>query len=770
MDNFNNSNQDIEFIIMDDSDDEVIETVKHFPNPNRNKITLNENIDGKKLRYIIDHAEQYEGQLIKPNSDDDWTLDRVVTILKKILRKCKDGVVKVSYKQNGKQGRYFGEGLQSIPRVVRHTISKDFYHDVDIKNAHPTFLAHYCKTKGLEHTHLKRYVSDREAYFTLLGIDRDSAKNLMLAIINGKIIKEDNTYPVEIIDFYNELLLIRKRIMEQEPALVKLGTKNLKKKGRTNSNLDGTVVNLLMCDFENRVLIEMYNFFHNKKIRVDVLVFDGLMVSNKNLSEEALRVLLVECEDYVFDQTNIRMKLDIKPMNEGLDISDDGLDNSYKSVKESFEKHNFKCIDKACFFNIDHNMVREKTKSDMTSAYEHLVYINGDGEDQCFIRTWFKDPEMRKYEFVQCIPPPLLCDEHTFNLWDGFKVEKESDEVNCEVLLTHIKLLCNNDEKIFEFVEKWLACLVQKPAFKNNVALLFKSKQGMGKDLFYTMLERMIGSKYCGNTSRPERDIFGDFNSFLHNKLLVVMNEFSGAIGYKYSDKLKDLITNLKEPIRKMRTDVSERDISFAHYMFFTNNEFPIKVERGDRRLFVSEVTQPIPQKEYFDKLVDTIDSPPALRGLYNHLMKIDVSKVDWIRDKPMTEYMNDLLESSTDREMTFLVNKIKQSDQKEIEISSKDLLEEFRDDCLQNGSEFQTTPIKFGIKLKKYTIDGFVTKKTKKGNVYQFDTKKCIEWMIKQGYIDKNYFSFEDTPVRLMNKREFHEVAYDDDSNLPPL
>ena len=63
-------------------------------------------------------------------------------------------------------------------------------------------------------------------------------------------------------------------------------------------------------------------------------------------------------------------------------------------------------------------------------------------------------------------------------------------------------------------------------------------------------------------------------------------------------------------------------------------------------------------------------------------------------------------------------MNKIKQSDQKEIEISSKDLLEEFRDDCLQNGSEFKTTPIKFGIKLKKYTIDGFVTKKTKKLSV----------------------------------------------------
>ena len=150
MDN-SNEKQDIKYIIEDSDEEEKDEQVfvKHFPNPNENKITLYETIDGAKLRYIIDNAEDYKTQLIKSDSDENWTLDRVVTILKKIHRKCKGGIVKVSYKQNNKQGRYFGEGLQSIPRVVRHTISKVFYHDVDIKNAHPTFLAFYCKSKGL---------------------------------------------------------------------------------------------------------------------------------------------------------------------------------------------------------------------------------------------------------------------------------------------------------------------------------------------------------------------------------------------------------------------------------------------------------------------------------------------------------------------------------------------------------------------------------------------------------------------------------------------
>jgi len=174
MDNLNNDNQDTKYIIEDSDEEEKEEKdeqvfAKHFPNPNENKITLYKTIDGAKLRYIIDHAEEYEGQLIKSDSDEDWTLDRVVTILKKIRRKCKNGIVKVLYKQNGKQGRYFGMGLQRMPRVVRHTISRVFYYDVDIKNAHPTFLVFYCKSKGLEHANLKRYVTDRESYVTLLN-------------------------------------------------------------------------------------------------------------------------------------------------------------------------------------------------------------------------------------------------------------------------------------------------------------------------------------------------------------------------------------------------------------------------------------------------------------------------------------------------------------------------------------------------------------------------------------------------------------------------
>lgn len=186
---------------------------KFYPSHNENKIKLSERVDAVKLRYIIDHAEEYEPLLVRDDSDEEWTLERVVDILRKYSKKVKKGIAPILYRQNNKRGRYFGAGLQGLPRAVRHTIAGEFYHDIDIKNAHPVLLAHYCKAKGLEHANLTKYIEKRGDYFSLLhkerGMDRDAAKKVFLKIINGGLRDNVKSYPGDVIDFYNELLIIR---------------------------------------------------------------------------------------------------------------------------------------------------------------------------------------------------------------------------------------------------------------------------------------------------------------------------------------------------------------------------------------------------------------------------------------------------------------------------------------------------------------------------------------------------------------------------------
>jgi hypothetical protein len=182
--------------------------------------------------------------------------------------------------------------------------------------------------------------------------------------------------------------------MELEPTLVKLAKRKLRRQGRSEYNLDGSVVNLLMCHWENNILIEMVNYFASRKFNVDVLVFDGCMV-RKDESQPLTEKVLEECEQYVHQQLGIKIELVIKPMDEGINIPEDGLEASYEKMKKSFEEHNFKCIDKSSFYNTEYNMVRMKTKSDLVASYEHITFVSDDGKDECFIKKWLKDPTMR---------------------------------------------------------------------------------------------------------------------------------------------------------------------------------------------------------------------------------------------------------------------------------------------------------------------------------------------------------------------------------------
>ena len=64
------------------------------------------------------------------------------------LNNSRFGKIKVHYKQNKSYGRFYAIkslSLQNIPREIRHTIAKEYYVDIDIKNAHPEFLLKLCK-------------------------------------------------------------------------------------------------------------------------------------------------------------------------------------------------------------------------------------------------------------------------------------------------------------------------------------------------------------------------------------------------------------------------------------------------------------------------------------------------------------------------------------------------------------------------------------------------------------------------------------------------
>jgi len=268
-------------------------------------IILQEKFDASKLAYIIDHEEKYKQQMIEAGrywEDNDYT---PWTQLRQYHNT--EGIRLVEYEQrNG--GRMFvkkAQGLQSLAREFRHTISGDFYNDIDMVNAHPVILQHLCKNNDIKCPMLDEYVSNRENILSAIYPDRCKGKQLILKLTNGGGKADDiknqwvDKYEAEMIGIHNAFAELNPTDFNQY--------KNNKNK---TWNIKGSYMNILLCRFEHVLLMSIWQFLG--KPDNAVLCFDGIMIP------KYMEFTLMDIENHIFQNHNINIKLSVKPMDSGL--------------------------------------------------------------------------------------------------------------------------------------------------------------------------------------------------------------------------------------------------------------------------------------------------------------------------------------------------------------------------------------------------------------------------------------------------------------------
>ena len=67
--------------------------------------------------------------------------------------------------------------------------------------------------------------------------------------------------------------------------------------------------------------------------------------------------------------------------------------------------------------------------------------------------------------------------------------------------------------------------MFQRPSEKAGKFILFISKQGTGKGLLFELLTNMLGNDKVLDTTKPEKDVWGDFNGSMLNTYLVNFEE-----------------------------------------------------------------------------------------------------------------------------------------------------------------------------------------------------------------------------------------------------
>ena len=632
---------------------------------------------------------------------------------------------------------YCGNSIQGLPSKIRGFLMSNTT-DIDMKNAHPTILRYICKKYEIPCPNLEYYILHRDEILAEFP-DADKAKKCFLASLNDcnpNIRVKNKTFQ----KFDIEMKYIQNIVTNIECY------KNIKSSVpiEKQMNWNGSAINRIMCMFENQILQIVIGILNHRSIEISALMFDGIMpygnfYEDAELLEYITTEVESECEGlnmiwaYKSHSTNIIMPEDFKIPIEKV-ITDIESGTSFEEVSKEFEKTHCKIVNKSFYIKQTENDVVIFPYPKLVCSYSHMNYQVYDKEKQMtltlpFLIRWTGcEHNIKLFEDVEIYPDMDKCPKNIFNLWRPFVMEKVMDyehhQEGLDMILNHIKILCNNDVGVADYFVKWIAQMIQYPAVKSICPTLI-SKEGAGKGTLIQLITKMLGGQKVLETSTPSRDVWGDFNGVMSNAFFVNLNELSKKETVESEGKIKALITDNAMTINQK--GVNQYKIrSFHRFIITTNKEEPINTTKGDRRnIIISSSNEKKGDTEYFSKLYELLDNTNVIKTCYEYFKSIpDMDKFGKI-PMPETEYQNNLKELSVSPIELFVKSIVeKNNDKEEVCISTKDLFSDFYGNWLCNNGygEYKITNVQFGVRLANLNITGVSNKILKTGKVIIFN------------------------------------------------
>ena len=241
-------------------------------------------------------------------------------------------------------------------------------------------------------------------------------------------------------------------------------------------------------------------------------------------------------------------------------------------------------------------------------------------------------------------------DKDVFSTFMGYKYNV-LDNVNYEMIemfMNFVKeIICDSNEVVYKYVMGWIANMIQHPGKKNETALILKGLQGIGKNRFTDIISELL-SGYSAKNVTEISELTGNFNSVVENKILIVLNELKNVGDDRLANfnALKSIITD--DTIRINEKNQPRRTAeNVANFIFCTNNPYPVKIEKGDRRYVVLQVNGKLKgQFDYFEQLMNSC-TKEFYDNLLTYFIKYDLNGFN-VRNIPMTEAKEDLIEASS--------------------------------------------------------------------------------------------------------------------------
>lgn len=340
--------------------------------------------------------------------------------------------------------------------------------------------------------------------------------------------------------------------------------------------------------------------------------------------------------DLALDPANAEF---VREMRESLDP------DQYHNVKRRFERTHFKVEYPACFVEIWNNNLRIRNETNLRVAFRNIrcVYIDPSDPTKVrrgsFLEVWLNDPDMRTYQMLEFLPPPLVCPPGVYNMWSDFAAARlsPSPEGSAAMFVDHVSLLVDHDPSALAYLLNWLAHAVQRPGELPDTLVILVGVHGSGKNALTDMLKLVIGACLFFSTANPENDIFSRFSIARRNRLFINIDEGNLRVLGRNTDLIKDLVTS-KDMVFEEKGITAITVSNFARIIITTNHDNPKVIEWTERRdIIFRGSAERVGDREYFNNLYAYMHSPANQRAIYEFLATRDISGFN-PRDRYLTE------------------------------------------------------------------------------------------------------------------------------------
>ena len=252
---------------------------------------------------------------------------------------------------------------------------------------------------------------------------------------------------------------------------------------------------------------------------------------------------------------------------------------------------------------------------------------------QCRARAWIRNPHRAQYRNLTFAPgEPPITSSNDVNTFKGFAVPPVHGDID-----TYLKLRDHlfPDPVECRYIEQWLAHKLQQPGTKMTTALVvWSSAQGVGKNLFFEAIGRIIGDKHSAVIAQS--DLMSAFNPWAKNRLLVIGDEVLWSRDKKEADRFKGLITGTKVTINTKNQPQYEID-NFMSFVFLSNHEDAVHLDTHSRRYFVAEIKAAPLLPQFYADFARWRDGG-GLAALHYHLVNdVDLNGFDPKARPPVT-------------------------------------------------------------------------------------------------------------------------------------